>query len=362
MHIIIAAGGTGGHVFPALSVAKKIKELDPTSTITFVGTRGRFEEQAVPKAGFDIQYLPAVKLKGMSRFQTIKSLLQLPLIIIKAMALIRKEKVDAVLGFGGYISGPTVLAGWILGKKTAICEQNTIPGLANRWLGKFVKYVFTSFDYSKRYFPKEKILLAGNPVREGFQTEAQVHCHPAPSTNFHILVIGGSLGAKAINDVMPLTLDLLKKKGCEVSFTHQTGALTFESTERLYQAVIPHARKEITPFIDDMPGSYAKADLIISRAGATSVAEIMATQKPSILIPLPSAIDNHQHVNAEALEEKHACILLPQLELTPLRLSNEISALINNPERTLSMRKQLGYLKPKEDPSRTIANKILNKF
>lgn len=357
MNILIAAGGTGGHVFPAIAVADKIKQLDPNSTITFVGTSDKFEAQAIPKAGYNIEFLPAVKLKGTSNLHKIKAILKLPMIILKAANIIRRKKIDAVVGFGGYVSGPAVLAGWMLRKRTYICEQNTIPGLANRWLGKFVEKVFASFDYSRRYFPKDKFILTGNPVRSSFYDIGLPRT--GEHDRFHLLVIGGSQGAKAINDVIPLALDLLKKKNFKISITHQTGDVTYDATKKLHDAVFD-GNKEIKAFIQNMPQAYVNSDLVISRAGATSIAEIIATKTPSILIPLPTAIDNHQHVNAEVLEQQHAAILLPQLELTPLRLANEISTFIQDPYLGPAMRKRLKRLGVK-DAALEVSKRILKK-
>lgn len=339
-----------------MAVAEKIKSLNPDTKITFVGTKDRFEASAIPKAGFDIVFIDAISLKRSSLWHKMGTLLSLPKIIFQAFFKLRKLKADVVIGMGGYVSGPTLIAAWLLRKPTAICEQNAIPGLTNRILGYFVKYVFATFSANRHYFSDKKLICSGNPLRKAIEDANYSYSEQEP---LRLLVLGGSLGAKRINLCLPACLEALKKQGYTLKVLHQTGQLTFQETKKLYEKY--DIKVNLTPFIDNMAEALSQADLVISRAGATGISEIISVGNASILIPYPYAIDDHQTKNAQELSRNHAALLLPELELTPLRLANEIKTLVAHTNRREVM---ISNLKRLQQPqaSLIVAKSVLNSF
>ena len=329
MKLVIAGGGTGGHLFPGIAVAEALLRADPSSKVLFVGIERGIEVRAVPKAGFDLELIRVGGLKRVGLAQRAKTLLALPSSLLHSRTILKRFGADAVLGVGGYASGPVLVAARTLGLPTAICEQNSVPGLTNRVLGRLVGAVYASFESSRGYFPAARFELVGNPVRDSFRRAAEAEA--PPSDKGLVFAFGGSQGARALNEAVPAALGLLRARGLDVRALHQAGKDDVESVRGGYQGAGVDA--DVAPFIDDMVSAYRRAAVVVCRAGATSCAEITALGVPAILVPFPFAADDHQTKNAKDLADKGAAVVLPQSELTPERLADEIQALLGDDER-----------------------------
>lgn len=335
IHILIAGGKTGGHLFPGIAIAEALLRINPETNILFVGTDNEFEIKTLDKYNFMHESIPSTGIKGKNTFQKIQALFQIPLSIVKARKLIKKFAPDLVIGVGGYASGPVVLCARISGIPTAIQEQNSIPGITNRILAWIVHTIFTSFketkfkDFSK-FFNDKKIIYTGNPIRK-------IHNNHGPNfllnnenkTRFTILVTGGSQGAKSINTAF---LDAMKqiKRPERFRIIHQTG---FSDEKRIKDAYAEMGiSAETKAFFHDMTRYQAMADLILCRAGAGTISEITWHGKPSILVPYPYAADDHQTENAKALVHAEAAWLILDRDLSGEVLKNKIEFAQKNPE------------------------------
>ncbi|MBI4211712.1 MAG: undecaprenyldiphospho-muramoylpentapeptide beta-N-acetylglucosaminyltransferase [Deltaproteobacteria bacterium] len=318
--VVIAAGGTGGHIFPGLAVAEAIKKLHPQTRVIFVGTPRGLESIILPKEGWDLQVIKVPSLKDRRGFAKFFTVLRLPKVLLQAALLLRRHHADLVIGVGGYTSGPMVLMGRCLGIPTAIVEHNAIPGFTNRLLARVAKKIFLSFDDAKRFFPAERVVFSGAPLRERIFQSARAE---PPSEKFTIFCFGGSLGAKRLNTAMQEALPHLRDIAPHLAVIHQTGKE--EGIDRLRAAYVQAGvEAQVEPFIDDMGKCYAKAHLVVARAGATTVAELAALRKPSILVPYPHAADDHQRANAETLTRIGGAIMLRDEECTGETLASEI--------------------------------------
>lgn len=340
MRVLIAGGGTGGHLFPGIALAEEIVTRHPKNDVVFVGTDRGLEARVVPQNGFVFEAIKSRGLKGMGFVKLMLGLLLLPVSFFSAIGLLRKYRPDVVVGVGGYSSGPVVLMAWLMRIPTAIQEQNALPGLTNKVLGKFVDAIFVSFEAAIPYFPYKRAHSLGNPIRrallENFLRSKVAH------ERFTLLIFGGSLGAKGINsrviDALPHLQDL---KG-QVHIIHQTGKGDLEAVTKAYaEANFP---AEVREFIDDMAGAYLGADLVLCRAGATTLAELTVCKKASILVPFPFATDDHQAVNAKALVDAGAAVMFREAELTGEKLAATIRELKNDPSRLAKMEKAAGLL------------------
>lgn len=329
MRLVIAGGGTGGHLFPGIAVAEALLDVDPTSRVLFVGTERGIEARAVPKAGFEVRFIDVGGLKGLGLKKRLTTLAQLPGSLVQARRILQEFQADAVLGVGGYSSGPVLVAARTLGLPTAICEQNSVPGLTNRLLARLVGRIFVTFDASRARFPASKTELVGNPVRRSFH-DAAARSAP-PIERGLVFTFGGSQGARPLNESAPAALALLQRRGRAVCALHQAGKSDVSTVEQAYRQA--EVRAEVTPFIDDMVTAYRRAHVVICRAGATSCAELTALGVAAILVPFPQAADDHQTLNARDLEKVGACVLLPQSELTPERLADELERLLGDDDR-----------------------------
>lgn len=324
MKLVIAGGGTGGHLFPGIAVAEALREFDPSSEVLFVGTARGIETRAVPKAGYRLELIDVAGLKGMGALHKLKTLARLPLSLAQSRRVLRDFGADAVIGVGGYASGPVLVAARTLGLPTAICEQNSVPGVTNRMLGKIVDAVYVTFPASQSFFPAHKTHLTGNPVRASFRDAAR---RPAPPVEKGLVfTFGGSQGARPLNENVPLALGLLKQRGHDVRALHQAGKDAVDAVRDRYSDVSVSA--EVTPFLDDMVTAYRRAHVVLCRAGATSCAELTALGVPAILVPFPEAADDHQTKNADDLVAQDAAILLPQADLTPATLADVLERLL----------------------------------
>jgi len=333
MRVLIAAGGTGGHIYPGIAVANEVMRRDPASTVRFVGTARGLENRLVPHAGFELSIIESSGLKNVSMAARLRGLFVLPQSILAARRLIREFRPDIVVGAGGYVSGPVLLAAAMLGLPTLVMDSNALPGWTNRRLARFVDRATVSFAEALPYF-RGKGVLTGNPVRSEF---FEIPAKPRDAKRFDLLIFGGSQGARAINDAMIEALPHLAEMKEALHITHQTGESEFDKVQRGYEAASWRASAEVKRYIDDMVGEFARADLIICRAGATTSAELVAAGKGAIMIPFPLAADDHQRKNAEALERGGAARMILQKDLSGERLASEIMALLHEPERITEM-------------------------
>lgn len=333
MKLVIAGGGTGGHLFPGIAVAEALLDVDPHSQVLFVGTERGIEARAVPKAGFEVKLIEIGGLKRVGLKKRLTTMAQLPASLFQSRKILRDFGADAVLGVGGYASGPVLVAAKTLGLPTAICEQNSIPGMTNKILARLVDRIYVTFAASRSFFPAAKTELVGNPVRRSFRTAAKREA-PAVERGL-VFTFGGSQGARPLNEGVPAALGLLRARGHDVRALHQAGKDDVASVEQGYAKA--GVRAEVTPFIDDMVTAYRRAHVVICRAGATSCSELTALGVPAILVPFPQAADDHQTKNAADLVEAGAAVLLPQAEMTPARLADEIEKLLADDDRRKNM-------------------------
>jgi UDP-N-acetylglucosamine--N-acetylmuramyl-(pentapeptide) pyrophosphoryl-undecaprenol N-acetylglucosamine transferase len=316
MRVLFAGGGTGGHLFPGLAVAREFQRRDSTTEILFVGTAQGIEFRVVPKEGFKLETLEVRGIKGRGLRGWIEAAYGVPASVLRSWSILKKFRPDCVIGLGGYASGPVVLAARLAGLRCAIMEQNLRPGFTNKLLGRLVHRVFTSYAQSGAYFPGARVIETGNPVR--WQKLPAI----PKRDRFSLLVFGGSAGARRINYAMVEALKSLTDRKGEIFVTHQAGALDFAAIKEAYASLPFDA--EVTPFIDAMDEAYATADLVICRAGATTVAELTAFGKAAILVPYPYAIYDHQRGNAQALQDRGAAEMILDQELTGKLLADKI--------------------------------------
>ncbi len=364
MNIVIAGGGTGGHLFPGIAVAKELEKTIVDSRICFVGTVKGIEERVVPKEGFDIKFIRSEGLVGRGFFDLVRAILKVPLSIKDSYTILRELRPALAFGVGGYSSGPLVLCACLMGIPTIIHEQNTIPGLANKLLGKIVNSVAVSFHESMGFFPKNKTYLTGNPVREEILKGDRERGFRTFSLNkklFTIFVFGGSSGASKINKAVAESLEYLKDLKSHVQFLHQTGERDFKyMKDHFYSSGF---KGTIISFTHEMADAYAVADLVISRAGATTLAELTACGKAAILVPYPHSAGNHQEANARKLLDAGAAQMILDKELDGKVLSDQIRRLLADYEMLAEMKRTSGSLGGRDATGRIIelVNGLLKK-
>lgn len=336
--MLIAGGGTGGHVFPGIALAEEVVTRHPGNDVVFVGTPRGLEATVVPQAGFPIELVDVQGLKGKGLRSVLAGLWLLPRALWRSIAILRSWRPDIVVGVGGYASGPVVLAAWLLRIPTAVQEQNAVAGFTNRVLGLVARAAFTAFPEAARHFARRKVFQLGNPIRrallENYMRPWSRHEKPG------LLVFGGSQGAHALNmrvvEALPFLADLRER----IRIIHQTGAHDVEAVEKGYRAV--GFEPDVREFIDDMSQAYAEADLVVCRAGATTLAELAVCCKPSVLVPFPAAADNHQVLNARSLVDAGAAVMIEERELSGERLAREIRLLLLDTERRDRMARAAG--------------------
>lgn len=331
MKVLIAAGGTGGHIYPGIAVAKEILRRDESSEVLFVGTARGLETRIVPENGFQLSLINSAGLKNVGLMGKLKGLSILPKSFLEARQIIRQFRPHVVVGAGGYVSGPVLLMAAIMGVPTLAMDSNALPGFTNRQLARFVDRAALTFEESLKFFGKKGV-VTGNPVRhEFFDVPRKLR-----SDLFHILIFGGSQGARAINNAMADALVHLTEFEGRLTITHQTGEGDLDRIKTAY-GESQFTSSDVRPFIPDMFTEFGKADLVICRAGATTCAELSAAGKAAIMVPLPTAADDHQRKNAEALERAGAAKMIVQSELNGERLASEIAALVGHPEKITEM-------------------------
>jgi UDP-N-acetylglucosamine--N-acetylmuramyl-(pentapeptide) pyrophosphoryl-undecaprenol N-acetylglucosamine transferase len=332
MRLIVAGGGTGGHLFPGVAIAEEVKARDPAAEVLFVGTARGIEARVCPKLGWPLEMIDASGLKTVGALGALRGLAKVPRALLQSRRIVRKFRPDAVLGVGGYASGPVVLAARLSGVPTAILEPNSVPGLANRMVGRLVRHVFLAFDETRPYFAAKKTSLSGNPIRAQLGEKLLAASSAEASAVPHLFCFGGSLGARAVNALFADAVADLHARGVRFTATHQTGKDDLEPTRARYAAAGPEvaARVDVRDFIDDMAREYGRADLVVSRAGATTVAELTFVGRPAILIPYPTAADDHQTVNARALADAGAALVYKQSELNAKSLADTLARLLGD--------------------------------
>src|SRR6476661_10182548 len=304
MKLLIAAGGTGGHIYPGIAVAKEIMARQPESEIMFVGTAKGLEKRIIPENGFQLALIHSAGLKNVGFAGKVKGMLVLPNSFREAWKILRDFRPDVVVGAGGYVTGPVLLTAHFMGFPTLVMDSNALPGFTNRQLARFVDRAALTFDASLKFFG-DKGVVTGNPVRkEFFELEPREVGHPVK-----VLVFGGSQGSAAINNAVIGALPLLKEAG--VDFIHQTGEAGYDSVKQAYQDG-GRDGADVRPYVTNMVEAFDAADIIISRGGATTCFEAAAAGKPAIMIPLPTATDDHQRNNAEAMVEAGAARMILQ--------------------------------------------------
>jgi UDP-N-acetylglucosamine--N-acetylmuramyl-(pentapeptide) pyrophosphoryl-undecaprenol N-acetylglucosamine transferase len=344
MRLLVAGGGTGGHLFPGLALAEEVKTRHPKNDVMFVGTTRGLEGRVVPKAGFPLEFIDVGPLKGQGLFGLLKGLFRLPKSLFQSLRILGKFDPDVVVGVGGYASGPVLVAAWLKGIPTAIQEQNALPGLTNKLLGKIVKACFICFEEARPSFPARTVHLLGNPIRGAF---LEIYLHEKqPDERLSVLVTGGSQGAHGLNlPVAEAVERLAPELGKRLKVVHQTGEKDAAAIAERY-AKLSGTGADLTaqPFIDEMAKAYGAADLLVCRAGATTIAELTVCKKPAILVPFPFAADDHQTVNGRAMVAAGAALLIPEKELTGEGLAKELRALDADRERLKKMARQSGLL------------------
>jgi len=341
LRIIIAGGGTGGHLFPGIAIARELKKRCEKIHILFIVSRRKMERDIILKAGFEIRSIDVEGMLGKDLLQMIRAFFKVVISSIQSLFIMRDFKPHLTVGVGGYTSGPVCLMGWFLRIPTAIHEQNSIPGITNRILAPLVKKVFISFEESMMYFKKGKLFLSGNPIRDELMNPEIFPRRISKSTDetikqrFVILVMGGSQGAKAINKAVLSALRKLKEEGFLPFVIHQTGSQDLKEVIADYHTL--GIDGEVTAFIEDMATAYSRADLVICRAGATTIAELAALGKPSILVPYPYATHKHQDVNARALAVHGGADIILQRDLNGNTLAKKIRMYMEKPDALKQM-------------------------
>lgn len=347
MKVLIAAGGTGGHIYPGIAVAKEILRRDSGSEVLFVGTARGLETKIVPDNGFQLSLIKSAGLKNVGFAGKLKGLFILPQSFLEARRLIKDFKPDVVIGAGGYVSGPVLMMAALMKVPTLVMDSNALPGFTNRRLAPFVTKAALTFDEALPFFGKKGI-VTGNPVRkEFFEVLPKVR-----GAKVNLLIFGGSQGARAINNAMGDALASLPKDKLQI--THQTGEFDLEKIREIYSRAGFNGAADVRPYISNMVDEFAKADLVICRAGATTCAELSAAGKAAIMIPLPTAADDHQRKNAEALETAGAARMILQRDLTGESLANEILVLINSPDKISAMETATKKLARKDAAEATV--------
>jgi UDP-N-acetylglucosamine--N-acetylmuramyl-(pentapeptide) pyrophosphoryl-undecaprenol N-acetylglucosamine transferase len=336
VRLVIAGGGTGGHLYPGIALAREIKRRDPHAVIVFVGTATGVEPRVVPREGFPLELIRVAGLKGKSGFERLKGFVVLPAAALDAWRVISRHKPDVVVGLGGFSSGPILMAAVIRGYPTMLLEQNALPGVTNRLLARVVRAAAVSYEEALKFFPGTGF-VTGNPVRPEFfqQAKEDDDRRDAPQPAVRVLIFGGSQGAHAINMAMVEAAPRLAAASDRLAIVHQTGERDLELVRTAYGRAGLQARVEA--FLFEMDREMTAADLVVCRAGATTLSELAAVGRPAVLIPLPTAADDHQRKNAEVFVRAGGAELLDQRGLTGELLAETIVQIARDPERRARM-------------------------
>lgn len=353
MRYLISGGGTGGHIFPAVSIANALKELDPHAEILFVGALGRMEMERVPQAGYKIVGLPVRGFNRAQPWKNVSVLIDLAKSIRQVQKIIRDFKPNVGVGVGGYASGAAMWAAANMGIPILLQEQNGFAGVTNKILKDKAAKICVAYEGMERFFPADKIILTGNPVRQNLLQGVKHQ----PSNTKHLLIIGGSLGARTINEAMIGAISNQLSAISSIQIVWQTGKIYYEKCKAAWEAAGKPANIEVHDFLSDMPDQYANADLVISRAGASSISELCLLGKPAILVPSPNVAEDHQTHNAMALVNKDAAVLVRDAEAADKLISTALK-LIQDDERLKTLHTNILAL-AQADSARRIAEEVI---
>jgi UDP-N-acetylglucosamine--N-acetylmuramyl-(pentapeptide) pyrophosphoryl-undecaprenol N-acetylglucosamine transferase len=331
MTVVIAAGGTGGHLYPAVALAREFLRCDPSTKVLFVGTKRGVESKVLAHEGFELVFITAKPVMGKGLLAVIQGLLSVPVGLWQSLRILRQRRADVVIGVGGYTSPTMLVAAAMRGTARVIVEPNAYPGMANKAVAPFAQRIFLAFDSAAASFDRRKVRVVGTPIRREFLAQVGPGEAPPAASNRRLLVFGGSQGAKAINSAMLEGVASLMERLPGLAITHQTGEADYQRVREAYGRLGVQA--EVVPFLYDMPKVLRAADLVVARAGAMTIAELTACGKAAILIPLPTAIYDHQMKNARAMEAAGGATVLPQADLTGSTLSESVSAILLDQQR-----------------------------
>lgn len=340
IRLLLAAGGTGGHLFPGIAVAQ-VAQYEAAAEVLFVGTVHGMEQEVIPRLGFALKLIPAEQLRGRSVWGRLRAVWAAIRSIGCAWRIVREFGPDLIFSIGGYASGPTVVAGWLRRIPCVLLEPNAIPGLTNRLLGRLATRVCVGFPRTVASFPDGKAVYTGNPVRWHAADLPATTSVEEKAARFSVLIIGGSAGARRLNQTLPYAFASLNQQAdsalsfCRLRILHQTGKAAHAEVTQVYAQL--GVKAEVIAFIESMDTAYAAADLVICRAGATTVAELTALGKPAIFVPYPYAADDHQRANAEVLVQAGAALMILDTELSIERVSQAIQSLMQDPARLEAM-------------------------
>jgi len=356
--VILAGGGTGGHVFPLIAIGQALRKLDPSLAVVFVGTARGMETRLVPEQGFELSLLDVLPIRGGGLRGAVRGALRAAALLPACRALLQERRALGVLSVGGYAAGPISLAARTLDLPVAVVEPNSVIGLSNLLIAPFAQRAYTAFEEAEGHFPELRVQRLGVPIREGFsQAPSALR---GPNEPLRVLLLGGSQGARSLNDAVPRAFARVKRP---VALLHQCGAAHVETVSALHAELLssaaPGSSFEVQPFLSDMQGALAWADLVVSRSGASAVSEIAVVGRPSLLIPYPFAAGDHQRVNAEALERAGAAVLLHNREATPERLEVLLCDLLSDGQRRQRMAVRAAAL-GKPGAAHEIARDFLN--
>jgi UDP-N-acetylglucosamine--N-acetylmuramyl-(pentapeptide) pyrophosphoryl-undecaprenol N-acetylglucosamine transferase len=334
--LMIAGGGTGGHIYPAIAVAQEWMARDSNRRVIFVGTKRGLETTIVPKAGFPLVLISVGGLKGKGVGDTIKNLFRLPVGFAQAFELVGTHRPNVVFGVGGYSSGPVLLAAKLRSVPTAIHESNAFPGLTNRLLARFVTAAAVAFEAAAQRMKRKDAVVTGNPIRGEFFDRRFDSRLPTPNSRKRVLIFGGSQGSHTINDAIIGALLFMAPLRDRIEIVHQTGPNELQKMQQAYRtSAFTDAR--VVPYLDPIVDEIAAADLVVSRSGAMTVGELAAVGRAAILIPFAAATDNHQELNARAVEQAGGALVITERELSPERLAFAITEIVGDPDRTERM-------------------------
>jgi UDP-N-acetylglucosamine--N-acetylmuramyl-(pentapeptide) pyrophosphoryl-undecaprenol N-acetylglucosamine transferase len=342
LRIVMAGGGTGGHLFPGLAIAQEFISRNERTSVLFVSTGNPLERSVLSQAGFNLETITAEGIKGRGLWNQVKSAIKIPKGVIESIRILKNYKPDLTIGLGSYSAGPVMLGAWLLGTKIALHEQNILPGITNRILSRFADRIYVSFQDTKTRFNPDKTRLTGNPVRKALLNQHANNETPG-SESFCVLIVGGSQGAHSINMTVMEALGHLTKKE-SLYFVHQTGTADAQRVTEAYRS--RGIRATVQSFFKEMGPHYEQADLIICRAGATTVAEVTALGKAVIFIPFPFAADDHQALNADTLAREGAAEMILEKDLDAGALGQKIEYYASHPQELKAMSsraKQLGH-------------------
>lgn len=355
--VVIAGGGTGGHIYPGLVLADKLRQIDPSYQVHFVGARGGMEETIIPRHGYPLHVFPIGRLhQSVGWVRRLKTFLLMPYCFFQAVWLYLRLRPRWVLGVGGFASAPFVFVASLLGGNTALLEPNAYPGMANRYLARFVRHCFLVFKETEKYFPKGKVHTVGLPVRF---SQIEKKDEYRAQRKLHLLITGGSQGARAVNEVIGQWLEAYPSIGDQVEIVHQVGERDFALWEKRYGNKYA-GFLTYQAYIHDMPEKLAWADLVICRAGIGTVAEMAMSRTPAIFVPLPTAADNHQQKNAETLVNLQAGIMILQKDFSKESLQKQIEGILGKPSQLSEMRGRLATVDYSSAPVK-ILNQLMGK-